>query len=64
MTVIKNALESHAYTSSTESNMAPDLLSSEMRSVDLGPPVQQCFKLINEKEELQVWLKYTVLIVY
>lgn len=54
MTVIKNVLESHAYTSSTESNMAPDLLSSEMRSVDLGPPVQQCFKLINEKEELQV----------
>ncbi|KAK4290957.1 hypothetical protein Pmani_036175 [Petrolisthes manimaculis] len=40
--------------SSLQSNMAPDLLSSEMRSVDLSPPMQQCFKLINEKEELQV----------
>ena len=38
-----------------ESSIAPDILNTqEMRSVDLEPVEKKCFKLINEKEELQV----------
>ncbi|KAK7070678.1 Zinc finger FYVE domain-containing protein 1 [Halocaridina rubra] len=39
---------------SFQSNAAPDILSTEMRSVDLGPVNKECFKIINEAEELQV----------
>ncbi|MPC33322.1 Zinc finger FYVE domain-containing protein 1 [Portunus trituberculatus] len=40
---------------SQQSSMAPDILNTqEMRSVDLEPVEKKCFKLINEKEELQV----------
>lgn len=38
----------------TESSITPDILNTEMRSIDLGPVERRCFKLINEKEELQV----------
>ncbi|XP_047501868.1 zinc finger FYVE domain-containing protein 1-like isoform X2 [Penaeus chinensis] len=40
--------------SSLQSNATPDILNNEMRSVDLGPPEKECFKLINEQEQLQV----------
>ncbi|CAL4058855.1 unnamed protein product, partial [Meganyctiphanes norvegica] len=33
---------------------APDIISNEMRSVDLGPVEQNSFKLIDENELLQV----------
>ncbi|XP_063874556.1 zinc finger FYVE domain-containing protein 1-like isoform X2 [Scylla paramamosain] len=40
---------------SQQSSIAPDILNTqEMRSVDLEPVEKKCFKLINEKEELQV----------
>lgn len=39
---------------SQQSSITPDILNTEMRSVDLGPVERRCFKLINEKEELQV----------
>lgn len=39
---------------SFQSNVTPEILENEMKSVDLGPVNKECFKLINEQEELQV----------
>nr|XP_045608689.1 zinc finger FYVE domain-containing protein 1-like isoform X1 [Procambarus clarkii]XP_045608690.1 zinc finger FYVE domain-containing protein 1-like isoform X1 [Procambarus clarkii]XP_045608691.1 zinc finger FYVE domain-containing protein 1-like isoform X1 [Procambarus clarkii]XP_045608692.1 zinc finger FYVE domain-containing protein 1-like isoform X1 [Procambarus clarkii] len=45
----------HSFNSlSSLQSITPDLLNNELRSVDLGPLEKECFKLINEKEELQV----------
>ncbi|KAG7175604.1 Zinc finger FYVE domain-containing protein 1-like [Homarus americanus] len=55
---IMSSLASYAsdgqYDHSFNSLASLHILNNELRSVDLGPPEKQCFKLINEKEELQV----------
>lgn len=39
---------------SLQSNSTPDILSTELQRVDLGPVNKECFKLLNELEQLQV----------